>query len=125
MLAASGQSTFLCGQLLRGAGWLVFSLRPHSGPTGGRPFSHPILQVETDEGSDGRTSSRLACRPRQHLARMAAALGGQRKRFLPSHRPGGEMWPPSSFPAWELSFWRGWCPQRAGCGASSLRPGQP
>ena len=66
--------------------------------------------------SDSGTSSRLACSPCQHLAGLAAALGGHRK-VLPSFPPLGGwvlaflLFPAfllsSSFPARELSLWRG------------------
>ena len=105
-----------CADTAPGAGWLISPSILTRGPRG-RPFCMPHFSGRGQMRSSGSgTSSRLACSPCQHLAGMAAALGGPRK-VLPSFPLLGGwvlaflLFPPfllsCSFPARELSLWRG------------------
>lgn len=93
----------------------------------GRPFCAPHFTGRGQtRGSDGRTLSRLACSPRQHLAGMTAALGSQRNELPSFPPPRAQVLARLLFIifTWELSLWRGLVSaETRGVEPNGLRPG--
>ena len=98
-----------CADAAPGAGRLISPSILTRAPRG-RPFCEPHFTGRGQtRGSDGRTLSRLACSPRQHLAGMTAALGSQRNELPSFPPPGAQVLACLLFIifTWELSLWRG------------------
>lgn len=98
-----------CADAAPGAGWLISPSILTQAPRG-RPFCAPHFTGRGQtRGSDGRTLSRLACSPLQHLARMTSALGSQRNELPSFPPPGAQVLARLLFIIFtrELSLWRG------------------
>ena len=96
-----------CADAAPGAGWLISPSILTQGPRG-RTFCVPHFTGR------GQTRAVTAGHRAGWPAAPASTWPGwplpwavTERCFRPSHHPGARSWPSSSFPAWELSLWRG------------------